>query len=266
MKKNNYLKKFFLNGKVAIVVGGYGLMGYEISKALNDAGAKVVILDLSENKKKKIRGINFIKYDCKNYQNFENELKNIKKKIGFPQVYINASYPSSKDWASNTFEAITLNSFRENIDLQLNSFTFMAKIFADFLKNSKKKGSLIQISSTYGLVAQNMKVYEGTRAKNNMTYPIIKGGITHFSKQLASYYGKYQIRINNICPGGIEGKFKGTNKKFDNKFSKKYKEQTLLKRFCKPQDVATATLFLASDASSYITGTSLIVDGGWTAI
>ena len=107
MKKNNYLKKFFLNGKVAVVVGGYGLMGYEISKALNDAGAKVVILDLSENNKKKIRGINFIKFDCKNYQNFENELKNIKKKIGFPQIYINASYPSSKDWASNTFEAIT---------------------------------------------------------------------------------------------------------------------------------------------------------------
>ena len=71
MKKNNYLKKFFLNGKVAIVVGGYGLMGYEISKALNDAGAKVVILDLSENNKKKIRGINFIKFECKNYQNFE---------------------------------------------------------------------------------------------------------------------------------------------------------------------------------------------------
>ena len=111
-----------------------------------------------------------------------------------------------------------------------------------------------------------MNVYEGTNAKNSMTYPIIKGGINHFSKQLASYYGKYQIRVNNICPGGIEGKFKGTDKKFDKKFSQNYKAQTLLKRFCSPEDVASAALFLASDASSYITGSSLIVDGGWTAI
>ena len=121
-----------------------------------------------------------------------------------PEIYINASYPATKDWPSNTFEKNNVNSFRDNIDLQLNSFTFMAKIFADFLKNSKRKGSIIQISSTYGLVAQNMSVYKGTRAKDSMTYPIIKGGITHFSKQLASYYGKYQIRVNNICPGGLK--------------------------------------------------------------
>ena len=207
-----------------------------------------------------------MKFDCKNYENFERELLNISKKIGFPQIYINASYPASRDWSSNTFETINHKSFRENIDLHLNSFTYMAKIFADFLKKSKKKGSIIQISSTYGLVAQNMNVYEGTNAKNSMTYPIIKGGITHFSKQLASYYGKYQIRVNNICPGGIQGKFKGTNKKFDTKFTKNYKQQTLLKRFCTAEDVATAALFLASDASSYITGTNLVVDGGWTTI
>lgn len=264
MKKNNYLKKFSLKGKVAIVLGGFGLMGLEISKALSDAGAKVVILDLKE--KRKIHKSTFIKFDCKNYEHFEKILKLINRKIGFPEIYINASYPASDDWALNTFKDISLDSFKENIDLHLNSFVFMAKIFADFLKNSKRKGSLIQISSTYGLVAQNMSVYAGTRAKDNMTYPVIKGGITHFSKQLASYYGKYQIRVNNICPGGIEGKFKGTNKKFDHKFSKKYKDQTLLKRFCKPEDVASAALFLASDASSYVTGTSLIVDGGWTAI
>ena len=173
MKKKNYLKKFSLNGKVAIVIGGYGLMGYEISKALSDAGAKVAILDIHAIKKKKIRNSYFIKFNCKNYKNFKNELLKIKKKVGFPSIYVNASYPASKDWASNTFEKVTLDSYKENIDIHLNSFTFMAKIFADFLKFSKKKGSIVQISSTYGLVAQNMNVYEGTNARNNMTYPCL---------------------------------------------------------------------------------------------
>ena len=207
MKKNNYLNKFSLKGKLAIVIGGYGLIGFEISKALSDAGAKVIIIDLKKMKRQKIKNTFFVQFDSKNYELFQKELINIKKKIGFPEIYINASYPASKDWPSNTFEEISAKSYKENIDLQLNSFTFMAKIFADFLKASKRKGSIIQISSTYGLVAQNMSIYEGTRAKNSMTYPIIKGGITHFSKQMASYYGKYQIRVNNICPGGIEGKF-----------------------------------------------------------
>ena len=266
MRKKNYLDKFKLSNKIAVVIGGYGLMGYEISRALSDSGAKVIILDLEKNKLQRIKNSHFVKFDCKNYGKFKLVLMNISKKFGPPQIYINASYPATNDWPKNTFEEINHNSFKNNIDLHLNSFTFMAKIFADFLKRSKKKGSIIQISSTYGLVAQNMNVYKGTNAKNSMTYPIIKGGINHFSKQLASYYGKYQIRVNNICPGGIEGKFKGTDKKFDKKFSQNYKAQTLLKRFCSPEDVASAALFLASDASSYITGSSLIVDGGWTAI
>ena len=266
MKKKNYLSRFSLKGKIAIVVGGYGLIGFEITKALADAGAKVVVLDQKKLKNSDHKRINFIKFDCKLYETFKEKLNFIKKKFGSPEIYINASYPATKDWPYNTFEKINVSSFRENIDLQLISFAFMAKIFADFLKSIKRKGSIIQISSTYGLVAQNMNVYKGTRAKDSMTYPIVKGGITHFSKQLASYYGKYQIRVNNICPGGIEGKFKGTNKNFDKKFSRKYIDQTLLKRFCLPEDVASAALFLASDASSYITGTNLVVDGGWTAI
>lgn len=266
MKKDNYLNKFYLNGKTALIIGGYGLMGLEISKALSDAGAKVIILDLKEESKKLVKNSSFLKYNCKDYSYFYKKLKLIQKKFGTPQIYINASYPATKDWANNTFDKISLSSFKKNMDIHLNSFTFMAKTFAEFLKNSKTKGSIIQISSTYGLVAQNMSVYKGTRAKENMTYSIVKGGITHFTKQLASYYGKDQIRVNNICPGGIEGKFKGTNKSFDIKFSKKYIDQTLLKRFCFPEDVASAALFLASDASSYITGTNLVVDGGWTAI
>ena len=266
MKKNNYINNFKLNNKIALIIGGNGLIGKEISKAFADAGSKVVIIDKVKKKFHKNLKVHYVNFDCKNYENFNHELIKIKKNIGSPDIYVNASYPATKDWANNSFEKFTIKSFRENIDLQLNSYTIMAKNFADFLKNSKKKGSIIQISSIYGLVAQNMDLYSNTNAKNNMIYPIIKGGINNFSKHLASYYGKYNIRVNNICPGGIIGKFKGTDKKFDKNFLDKYKKLTLLKRFCRPEDVACAALFLGSDASSYITGTDLKVDGGWTAI
>ena len=263
--KNNYLKKFDLKNKIAIVVGGFGRIGFAISKGLLDAGAKVIVIDQKKIKKDK-KNLYFVKFDCKNYKNFKDDLLKIKKKFGTPSIYVNASYPATNNWASSTFEKVSVDILRENIDLHLNSYTYMAKTFADLLKSSKRDGSIIQISSIYGIVAQNMNIYKNTDARNSMIYPIIKGGINNFSKQLASYYGKHKIRANNICPGGIDGKFKGTNNKFDKKFSSKYKNQTLLKRFCKPEDVACAAIFLASDASSYITGIDLMVDGGWTAI
>ena len=263
--KNNYLKKFDLKNKIVIVVGGFGKIGFEISKGMLSAGAKVIVIDQKKIKKNK-KNLYFVKFDCKNYQKFNNELLKIKKKFGMPTIYVNASYPATNNWASSTFEGVSVDILKENIDLHLNSFAYMAKTFADLLKSSERDGSIIQISSIYGTVAQNMNIYKNTNAKNSMIYPIIKGGINNFSKQLASYYGKYKIRANNICPGGIEGKFKGTNNKFDKKFSSNYKNQTLLKRFCKPEDVACAAIFLASDASSYIKGIDLMVDGGWTAI
>ncbi len=92
-----------------------------------------------------------------------------------------------------------------------------------------------------------------------MTYSAIKGGIINLTRYLASYFGKYNIRVNNICPGGI----------FDNQdkdFVKNYSKKTPLKRMGQPEEIAPAVLFLASEASSYVTGITLMVDGGWTAI
>ena len=99
-----------------------------------------------------------------------------------------------------------------------------------------------------------------------MSYSIIKGGITNFTRQMAAYYGRNNIRVNTICLGGVEGHVKGSTTTQPKKFLAKYRKLTPLQRLAKPEDAAFAALFLASDASSYITGTTLMVDGGYSII
>ena len=122
------------------------------------------------------------------------------------------------------------------------------------------------LSSIYGLLAQNKEIYKNTNMSENMNYSIIKGGINNFAKQLASFYGSYGIRVNSVCPGGIAGHVKGSKKNQNKIFIKNYSKNCPLKRLGKPEEVASSVLFLSSDASSYITGTSFLIDGGWSIV
>ena len=126
------------------------------------------------------------------------------------------------------------------------------------MKKFNIKGSIVNMNSIYGLLGQDLSVYEKTSMTENMVYSIIKGGLVNLTRQMASYYGKFNIRINTVCPGGVE------DLKQTATFKKNYSKKTPLKRLAKSHEVASAILFLSSDASTYITGTSLIVDGGWT--
>ena len=109
------------------------------------------------------------------------------------------------------------------------------------------------------MVGQNLNVYKNTKLKENMSYAIIKGGINTLTKSMSSYYGNYGIRVNALCAGGVS----------DNQpksFIKNYNNLVPLKRLASPQEIANSTVFLCSDAASYITGSLLLVDGGWTSI
>ena len=266
--KKSYLNKFSLKGKLAFVLGGMGLIGLETSVALKSAGAKVVIFDVKKNLKliKKNNKIKFVHLDCSDIGSSEIKLINTIKKHGCPDIFINCSYPRTEDWGNSSFEKIKLKNYQNNIKLHLDSFIWFSKIIAEKMKKAKKSGSIILLSSIYGIVGQDLNIYKGTKMHENMTYSVIKGGIINFTRQIASYYGKYNIRINSISPGGLKGHIAGSRKSQSKKFLKNYTDKVPLKRMCSTDDVASAILFMSSDASSYITGSNLIIDGGWSII
>lgn len=261
----NYLDKFLLKGKVAFVSGGVGLLGTEVTRALAEAGAKVVILDIDKDKGEKLqqelqkenRDVDFEIFDVTDLESIDQKIDNLKKKFGRIDIWVNTAYPRTTDWG-NKVEDLTLESWQKNVDMHLNSYSWISRKVCLIMKK-QKGGSLINFGSIYGIVGNNFSVYEGTNLTSPMAYSAIKGGIINLGRYLASYFGKFNVRVNTICPGGI----------FDNQnetFVKNYEKNTPLKRMGKPEEIASAVLFLASDASSYISGIALMVDGGWTAI
>lgn len=269
---NKYLNKFKLINKKAFVFGGCGLIGREIIDILISAGADTFVFDKNESigkklkKKFKNKKFKFINLDIVDFKSININLKKFILNFGCPDIFINCSYPITKDWNKSSFEKNTLELLRKNVDIHLNSYAWWGHKICEEMKKKKIKGSVILFSSIYGVLAQNMNVYKNTNVSENMNYSIIKGGITNFSRQLASYYGKNGIRVNAICPGGILGSIKNPKKKQSKEFVKNYSNSVPLKRLASPDEIAYAVLFLASDASSYITGTNSMVDGGWSAI
>ena len=195
------MEKFSFENKKIFVIGGNGLIGLEVSKLLDFNRANILILD-----QKKIKNIklNFCKFKIKKkLSQIELDLNKIFSVYGIPDAMINCSYPKNKNWKKNSILKIKFDNFSENIDLHLKSYTWIAKIFAEKMRLNKVKGKIVQMTSIYGILGQDLSIYEKTRMSENITYPLIKGGISSFTRQLASYYGKYNISINNLCPGGV---------------------------------------------------------------
>lgn len=270
----DYLQRLRLDGNLAFVVGGLGLIGREVASAFSIAGAKTIVLDINDKDgklfKKKIceqgYDMSFVSFDCTNMKEIDNKIFSITHKYGYPEIFINCSYPHTEDWAKSSFNDITLESFQNNVDMHMISYAWLARLTAEGMKEAGNGGSIIQLGSIYGIVGQDLSIYEGLDMKENMSYAAIKGGIINFTRQMASYYGQYNIRVNTICPGGLQGHLAGKSDMQDQKFVTKYNKKVPLKRMGRADEVASAALFLASDASSYITGSTIMVDGGWTAI
>tara|TARA_B100000787_G_C16198801_1_gene303060 strand:- start:2304 stop:3107 length:804 start_codon:yes stop_codon:yes gene_type:complete len=264
-----------LSDKNIIITGALGLIGKKISESLALSGAKVIMLDLKSNKEfksikefKKIKDqILYIQCDVTNEKNIKSANKIILKKYKKIDVLINGAAvtdavekkPNPK---SSMFENYPLNKWNESLKGNLTSVFLCCQVFGKSMAKSKN-GSIINIASTYGVVAPDQNLYVNKNSKNtffkNPAYPTTKGAVISFTKYLAAYWGKAGIRVNALSPGGIEN---NQNKLFIQKYSSK----TLLGRMGKPDDLLGIIKLLSSDESSYITGSNIIIDGGWTTI
>jgi len=251
--------------KNVYLLGGNGLIGKELIKLYNNKNSNVIVLDIKTEKPIKKKKVKYVKFDCTFLLGMESVLKKIFKKNGKPDIFINCSYPVSKSWSKSDIDNIDYNLYKENVELHLNSYVWIAKIVAKVMKKYKN-GSILLLGSIYGPIAQDPMLYINTGIKENFTYPIIKSGVIGATRQLASFYGKHNIRVNCICPGGIMGHVKGTKNKQSLKFLKKYLDKIMLNRFCKADEVAKACKFFASDMASYVTGQTIFVDGGYNSL
>lgn len=243
-----------LKNKIIIVTGGSGLIGKEIVTDIRKKGGITINIDLSVDTDLK-KGL--FKADITDDNSIKNVVASIVSKFSRIDGLVNNAYPRTKDWGSR-FEDIVPDSWRKNVDMQMNSyFVFCQAVLGQMKK--QKFGSIVNMASIYGVVGNDFTVYEGTDLTSAADYSAIKGGIINFSRYLASYFGKDNIRVNCVSPGGI----------FDHQhptFVKNYEHKVPMKRMGQPDDIAPAVSFLLSEEAKYITGQNLIVDGGWTAI
>ena len=260
----SFLDKIKLTDKKIYILGGFGLIGSKVVTNTLSVGAKVVILDIK--KKQTQKGVKYEKFDCSRLENLEKNFNRIIKRLGCPDVFINCSYPRTSDWDQCSFNKINLKRMARNIEIHMNSYAWIAKIVAEKMVKKNIKGSIINLNSIYGLLGQDLSIYEKTSMKENMPYSMIKGGLANLTRQMASYYGRFGVRVNDICSGGLKGHVAAISNLQEKQFIKNYEKKVPLKRLGDPEEIANVITFIASDAASYITGSNIIVDGGWTII
>ena len=266
------LDKFSLKGKVSIVTGGVGLLGNEFCLTLAEAGSSVVVVDLYREKLRKtadeLLGLGYkvlaVVTDITNPSSVIAMMEQTIQTFGRVDVLVNSAALDAvqKGIAPGNFEEYPLDQWDAAMKVNLTGTFLVTQAVARQMVKQGKKGSIINICSTYGLNGPDQRIYlteSGEQlAFKPVYYPVSKAGIVGFTKYLAAYYMNTEIRVNMLTPGGV---FNGHN----DLFVKNYSAKTILGRMARKDEMNGALLFLASDASSYMTGNNVVVDGGWTA-
>jgi NAD(P)-dependent dehydrogenase (short-subunit alcohol dehydrogenase family) len=267
------MELFSLKGKTAIVTGACGLLGRNHCEALAEAGAKVIVADIdeaaSQNFAKQLGDAHTgIGLDVSNDLSVMEAKEIILERYGKIDVLVNNA--AINDMFENPtvalefskFENYPLNLWKKSIDVNVTGVFLCSQIFGSVMAEAGS-GSIINIASTYAITAPDQKLYQDEKHEQTFyksaAYPTTKGAVLSFTKFLAAYWGKKGIRVNALSPGGVEN---GQ----DDFFIKNYSSRTVLGRMAKKTDYKGAIVFLASDASAYMTGANLVVDGGWTII
>jgi 2-deoxy-D-gluconate 3-dehydrogenase len=242
-----------LTNKVIVITGGKGFLGEYFTRSLQEADATVVITDVHPDAD--------IQVDVTNKESIKTAFEAIIQEHKRVDVVVNNAaidpkFDATSDQNAKLFENYPEELIRKSLDVNLLGYTLVAQEAVRRML-AQKSGNIINVSSIYGVVGPDQRIYpEGTQKP--VDYFITKGGVVMLTKFLATTYGSKGIRANTLTLGGV---FKGHGKEFTDM----YGARTPLGRMANPEEVGGPLVFLASDASSYMTGANLVIDGGWTA-
>lgn len=243
-----------LDGKVIIVSGGNGLIGRAIVDEIRREGGDCYSADIATEVDED-RGM--LKCDVTNPKSVKESIARVMERHQRLDGLVNCAYPRTDDWGSK-FEDIRLDSWKRNVDMQMNSLFYFCQQALIIMKE-QRTGSVVNISSIYGVVGPDFSIYDGTGMTMPAAYSAIKGGIINLTRYLASSYGPFGTRVNCVSPGGIKAEQPAS-------FIRNYENKVPLRRMGEPRDIALPVCFLLSEEARYVTGHNLIVDGGWTAV
>lgn len=262
---------FNLKNKVAVVTGSAGRLGSEFAHTLCSAGASVVLVDiehkknqaLEKNLRKKFgkKAMSFI-LDISNQELVKDLAKKIRKTHGGVDILVNNAFfnPSiNQVHKTKKFEIFPIDVWNTVLEVNLTG-TFVCSQELGGMMAKKGSGTIINISSIYGMVGADQRIYGNSGLNSQPSYAATKGAMVNLTRYMATYWRGKNVRVNTLTLGGVldESYMKKS-------FIKKYSERTILGRMAKRTEYNGAMLFLASDASSYMTGANMVVDGGWTA-
>jgi len=264
---------FDLSGKIAIVTGAGGLIGQNHVRALSLAGAYVVALDLKKEsclalEQENPETVMALGANITKAEELKAVLTATESRWGTPHILINNA--AINDMFENpalaaeqsAFENYPVDMFRASLEVNVTGMFLCCQVIGTAMAKAGQ-GSIVNVASTYGMVGPDQSIYVNPEGQQTFyksaAYPATKGAVINFTRFLAAYWGNKGVRVNTLSPGGVE------NGQAD-WFIQNYSAKTTLGRMAAPTDYMGAVVFLASEASAYMSGANLVVDGGWTAM
>lgn len=253
---------FDVSGRVIVLTGACGLIGSTVARALAERAAKLILADVPPKEPAVFAaqlGAHTAGFHCdvSNLDQVRQLLHATLERHGRVDVLINNHHYLAKQAWDSRAEVFPEEAWRSIIDVNLTGTFFMCREFGgEMLRQGK--GNIINMASTYGVVSSNPALYTDNRLASPIAYSASKGGVIMLTKYLACYWGKRGVRVNALTPHGVWNHH-------EEAFEKRFSAMSPLGRMMKAEEIVGAVLFLASDASSYVNGANLLVEGGWTA-
>lgn len=274
MNDLSYTGQFDLKGKVAIVTGGAGILGRHFTAGLAESGASVAVVDIQEAPAQELGDALTKKYgskciglacDVTDAASVKAMVSRVVAELGRIDILHNNAAGKSSDLNAYfaPFEDYSLEQWRQIMSVNVDGMFLVAQAVGKQMVAQGSGGSIIQTASIYGVVAPDARIYEGSfylgrKINTPGVYATSKAGVIGLTRYLATYWAPHGIRVNTITPGGTES---GQNEEF----KRRYSARIPMNRMAMAHEMVGALLYLASPASSYVTGQNIIVDGGLEA-